>query len=1113
MFAKDTFRLIFKTKNRFFSLFMIVLIGVAFMMGLLSTRYLMEASVDRYADSTRLWDLQIYSSYGFDEGDVAALRGVGGVTEVFPSRFVDLLCESPDGHVAVTRAAESDRTLGQFELASGRLPERLDEILVLEHGLTGDHYALGTRLHLFREEDDLKDVLARTDYTVVGTVRTPDHLAKTLGTGLYRNLELGLIVYLPSQNFLADYYTTVYLAEDGLEALNAFSSAYKQASEDAKSDLEVFAHTQQDVLKSKILAKYQKEIDDGRAELEARKADGQAQLDEARVKLDDGNVQLVASETQLQTLKSALSEAEGRQAALARRVSAETGRSLTRIRQIESADPQHRSFERIFAALTVDYGTYTALRSLIESAQQTEGPLAERLEEARAAKAASEARIAALEEERAQLEEILASEETAPEDASAAQERLTELDQELARAQVDVEAQTRLIEGYEALIERAGSEDAQKRLDEIDAAYGGSVAAAFSEYSKLEQDRMLAEALQREKSLVDTAISRIRGEITDAERQIEEGKKELEAGREEYQKALTKFDLEIEKAETELRKAQQDLDELPAAGWTVLTRESHYASYMYKNNAAQMGAIGIALPVLFYLVAALVCLTTMTRLVDEQRGQIGLLRALGFSVGRVAMRYVFYAVVAALLGSVVGIAAGMAVFPTVIYNTWRLLYDLPPMILTFPIRYVLISLGAFTLLMAAVTYIVARRSLREVPSQLMRPRAPKSAKRIFLERFTGFWNHLSFTSKVTARNLVRYKGRFIMTVIGVAGCTALLVVGWGIKDSIGDIVAIQYGDILDYQYSVALEPDTDPQPFLDLLQENLDNEKTVPLRTYASRVYLADGDATINAVVMDAREANDLLNLRATDHRTPIKLRSGGAIVSEKFARTHGLSAGDRIVMESASGLKAEVKVDAVCEMYFQHYLFLAADAYESLFSEKFHPQTIAVRNRAGNLDEAALEKLEGFESLTDFSGVIDQFNTMIQALDFIILVIILTAGALAFVVLMSLTQVNLSERVREIATLKVLGFRRGEVISYIFREIFLLSLIGALCGLPLGVLEHRFIMNVITMEMIQFGMNIKPLSFALAFGVTLVFTLIVLFLMRRPIRRVEMVESLKSVE
>ena len=1032
MFHKDTFRLIKKTFNRFFSLVMIVLIGVAFMMGLLSTRSIMEDNVDRYGDEYDLQDIQIYSSYGFDDADVEAIRSQSGVKNVFASRFADVYSTSSDGNVRVTRIEEIERDVDKFELIEGRLPEGYNEVVILDSGMTKGEYAIGETLTLSLDDKDIHDVLLTDRYVIVGIVKTPAYMSKTLGTGTLKNLDVEMVIYARNYNFKSEYYTTIYLTVDGSSEYGAFSSEYTDHIEEFKDDFEVFAKKQQEELKATLLSDYTTQIEDGEKELAEKKEEGLAKLEEAKQKLDDANIQIISGESQIQTLETVLNTALSRQKDLEKQYNKNAKTVNNKVAAIEKKDKQKRSFERIYAQLTADYATYSAMKRMLEDAGEAE---------------------------------------------------------------------------Y--------AENLKTQMAEIDAQYGGSVEKLYTEYSKLSRDKIYYDTLKEEINVVKKAENEARSEISRLKRQLAAGKKQYEQGLKDYQNGLAEFNAQIEKAELDIRKAYQELEELPGAQWMILDRGNHYSSVMYTNNAKQMGAIGIALPLLFFLVAALVCLTTMTRLVDEQRGQIGVFRALGFSKGQIVSKYVIYAMTATLTGSIAGIFVGMAIFPVVIYETWRLMYDLPEMIITFPMQYVVICFLAFSVLMSAVTAYVVNITLKEVPSQLMRPKAPKNARKVFLEKIGIIWKHLSFTGRITARNLIRYRSRALMTIIGVAGCTALLVVGWGIKDSIGDVVAIQFGQIYNYDYIVSMDGDTHVDELRAALEKDEFNEAVVPYMSYSSKVYLSGDEPTINVVVLDARDGNDMLNLHETDKKTDLKIRNSGVIITEKFAKNNGLRAGDTITIESASGIKQEVKINDICEMYFQHYLYISEDYYDTIFDEPVHYTELAVRNSEESAEEVAAyaKDTEGYESLTDFSSMADQFNTMIDALDFIILVIIITAGSLAFVVLINLTQVNISERIREIATLKVLGFHNSEVNTYIFKEILLLSLAGGIIGLPLGVVEHHFIMNIINMEMIMFGMNIKIPSFAMAFGITIVFTGIVLFFMRRPLRRVEMIESLKSVE
>lgn len=995
IFKLDTIRLIKKTSNRFLSLVLIVLIGSGFMMGLMSCTTIMKRSVDYYNDEYNLQDVQIYSSYGFCDEDIEAIRNTEGVKGVFASKFVDAYIKDETTEKEyVARIEELNRDVNKFELVSGRLPNTQNECVILITSTNADlstTYSIGDKLLVSREDEDIKDYLRHDEYTIVGFVKSPAYTSKLLGTSTYNNLDLNAAVYIYNSNFVADYYTTVYLTLDGAIDKMSYTNAYQNLIDEQISNVEDTAFSQQNYYRDIILKDAQEELDENKLKFEEEKANGEKKLADAKKQLDDAHIQIVTYETEVNTITTAMSSLE---------------------KEIKS------------------------YQSLIDSKRDELG--------------------------------------YSDEDIESAKNEITNSDL------------------FKFLL--ANSDSFNNLIDEINNS---------SELAALE-------------SLIDeakTTLNKYKSQISSLKSQINSGKAQYESGLKEYNEGLITFNEEIEKAEAELIKAQQTIDELPEASWTVLDRSGHYSSYMFDATCKQMSAVGYSFPLLFYLVAALVCMTTMTRLVDEQRGQIGIYRALGFSKRQVVGKYVAYAFLASIIGSLFGIIIGQLIFPIVIYDAWALMYALPDFRLSYPIIYVLICVLAFSILMMGVTYLVVRKSLEEVPSQLMRPKAPKTAKTTFIEKIPFIWDKLSFTSKITARNLIRYKARFLMTVIGVAGCTGLLIVGWGVKDSVSDVVELQYGKIFNYDYQITLENDHNIDSNLEILKKDTNNEIAVPFMTYSSSVTKDDNEGTVIVEVIDTGDALDMLELSYAKSGDTLNIRSNGVIISEKFAKNNNIKEGDIITIESLNGVKAEVKVSAICEWYFQHYIFMSSDYYETIFSETVHNTSIAVKsdNKESLLND--IDKLEDYTSLSDFTSMIDQFETMIKALDFIVAVIILAAGSLALVVLINLTQVNVSERIREIATLKVLGFRVKEVDSYIFKEIFILTIIGGIVGLPLGTLEHHFVMNVINMEMIMFGMNISIFSYAISFMITIIFTIIVLLLTRKSLRQIQMVESLKSVE
>ena len=1104
-FHKDTLRLIKQTFNRFLALFMIVLIGVSFMMGLLSSSEIMQRSVDAYCDETSMMDFEILSPYGFNDDDLEAIRREEFVSKAVAGRCFDcgmLLGGSFQGTV---RVEEFERALNRFELISGRYPENENECLIL-YREDDPLYAEGTEIVLSLEGEDVLKSIRTDTYLITGVVKTPDYMSKMLGTSMYRNRELDTVIYVPARDLISEYYTNIKLTVNGSAELQSFSDEYSELIREGRYDFESLATVQQDKLKDEIIKGYREEIEKGEKELAEKKAEGEEKLAEAKQKLDDANIQILATESELSSLRSVLRAAESRQKSLEKQYRND---SYSKISKIEKETG--RKFSAIYAELVRDYGTYNALKRMKES---DDGSIQENIDRLTKENKDRKAEISKLEKRNRELDEKLLDTELTDEQREEISSEIVDNSVRITELNGEIAVNDQLIEELENIKRQMSGGNIDQQIKDLDRKYGGSIEKKFTEYSKLEQEKLIYDALTTEMKVVNSAISNAKSQIRAAERKIESGKKEYEKGLKEYQEAVIEFNIEIEKAESDIRKAYQDLEELPEAGWIILDRESHYSLGMFENNSTQMENIGYVMPILFYMVAALVCSTTMTRLIDEQRSQIGLYRALGFSKVNIVLKYVTYSYLATLFASMIGIVAGNYLFPSVIYNTWRLLYYLPELQIVFPIRNVIICFISFSFLMALVSTIITLKTLREVPSQLMRPKAPKSARKTLLEKIPVIWNRFSFTGKITVRNMFRYKMRFLMTVIGVAGCTALLVLGWGIKDSIKDVVDTQFGKTFNHNFTVTLEDDFELQNIVDTLRSDLENEYVAPYMTYSSKIRSSGNEEkAINVIVIDAREGNDVFHLNETDGTTPLKLRNSGVMISQKFADSLDLKTGDIITMESNSGLKADVKIEGICEMHFMHYLFISEDAYTALFDENVHKKSIAVKNTSGNDISSEIEGYRSFMSLLDYESMKEQFNTMIEALDLIILIIIITAGSLAFVVLINLTQVNISERMRELATLKVLGFRLYEVNAYIFKELFLLSLIGAILGMPLGVLFHRFVMRMLNMEMIQFGLTILPMSYLYAFLLTMAFTVIVLILTIRPIRKIKMVESLKSVE
>ncbi len=1169
MFHKDTFRLIVKTRKRFITIVLIVLIGVAFMVGLMSSSPTMQYSVDKYFDDTNFMDIQLFSSYGFDDRDINALKKAPQVSGVYPTRFVDVYVKRGDSAI-VTRIQEDDSWLNKIQLVSGRMPEKPGEALALGSSSFASVFSEGSTIHAYLEDGDLSESLAVTDFEIVGVARSAQYMAASRETSTLNNLTLETVIFVPRGTLTADYYTSVYLTLNGAKDYMAFDEDYTAFVEDAVDDLySDVIKDQQTVRRDEVMAEITRQIADGEKEMEEELAKAQKEIDEGKKKLEDAYIQILVGEAQIEANLTQITTGEKELAAAEQLIADGEIQLADGKKQIEQRTGM--SYSESVNMIKTMYSVYNLVNGIVAQGGFEQGSTIDQViaekQQIINDKTAENASLAgeilvlndenttlklentaleaenkkltdentALEQENAQLETEGKLEQIAANKLKIAanlttietnklkigtnnikitanETEISSLNKQMEENDTAIADATRFITDLETIAKLMGDKVLTEIPGLINDMMGGDIEGVYASVLQMEAAEKELEAGRSELEAGKAELIAGKARIESAQAEMKKGRARYEQGVKDLEEGQKKLDEEREKARIELEKAKQQLAELPDAEWIILDHSQHYSTYMFDNNASQMWKIGLVFPLLFFLVAALVCMTTMKRLVDEQRSQIGVFSALGFSNGKIISKYVIYALTASLLGSVVAIPIGMAIFPTVIYFCWRLMYDLPDMVLTMPPYIALLGVLSFTVLMMMVTFIVVRGILKENPSRLMRPKAPKNAKKVFLEKIPFIWKRMSFTSKVTARNIIRYKSRFFMTVIGVAGCTSLLVLGFAIKGSISQVVSIQYGNIVTYNTTVALEDTDRLEEIHSLLLADDNVEYAVPMKTYTSMAYTEEKENTINVHIMEEDDIPQAFDLRQRKNKEPLSVKKG-VVISEKFAKLCGVSVGDMITIESSHGIKKQVEVAGICEMYTQHYLFISEDMYEDIFNETVVYDTIAVTAQDTSAVTDKYEKTLGVDSVSDFSGMISTFDNMFGSLNIIIVVIILVAGSLSLVVIMNLTEVNISERIREIATLKVLGFNNGEVYSYVFKEVFILSLIGMIVGLPFGRLELIFVMDIIDMEMVMFPTIVQPSSYLFAAVITMIFTVLVILLMRKTLRNVEMVESLKSVE
>ena len=1143
VFHKNVLRLIKSTKGRFFSLSAIVSIGVAFFIGVSASAPMMAASVDYYDDSYDLKDFTIYSNYGFKEDDIAALNKVDSVSTVEPGYFVDEIATSDEGSQLVRiHSYDSSHTINRFKLVEGRMPQNDHEVVAERSGNIKSGFEVGDTVKLSLPDGSRSGILPVQEVTVVGVIDTPLYLNMSKETSTLDNLPINSYLYIPSSAFDSSNYLELnILTKDG-KTLSSFSDSYETYIKEVKQKIEALATTQQTATARKIkedaLSEYndgmQKYID-GTERYQDALDSYQKEIASAQQKLSESRADVAAGEVEIANAKENL-------------VSAQNTLNTEKVNQQAELDHQQEIINQNRATLQSSQQTLNHQKATLEQNEhdlttaltaisdaitlyQTEIQFRQGIAHYGISPITPVSLLTMFRADLRQLCDAMFPEgysgKTIGDLQSALDDRLQQIDQSFSLTASTKEDRLLELQNLQtqytndlATVQNALTVTIPASQQQIT---DGLVAVDQGQQQLDQGQATLNQKIADGQAEIDAGWNKVyenENKLADARVQIAEGEAQLNSAIKEGTKKLNDALEELNLSKAKLADAKKKIDDLAEGKWTILDRKSHYASVTFKNTIQQMEAISRVFPAFFILVAALVCLTTMTRLVEEQRSEIGTLRALGYTKWQCTSKYLFYAISATLIGIVVGSILGLSSFPLIIYHAWRMMYILPPIRFVVPSGLISLTAMVFIFAMGIATWFACKADTQDVPSQLMRPKAPPMGKKTFLENIPFVWNRLSFTDKVTMRNIFRYKKRFFMTIVGVAGCTALMLIGFGIRDSISNMVDINFKEIVQYDGMVSFEDDASEQVKTEALKEIQSTENVTDAKVgfvYTTKTYDDKVDETASVHVFDPKEINHEFNLRTRIGHKPISLTDDGVIINEKLAENLGVHVGNKITIEDADGNPHEVNVSGITEMYVNHFVFMSRRYYKEVFGKEAGSNIIYLSTTGDDAAQKLLANeistMQGVEGISLYSGLLDNFNSMVKGLNGIIWVLIVSSMLLAFVVLSNLITVNISERQREIATLKVLGFRRAEVKKYIFKENNLLAGIGGIVGIPVGIALHRYIMRTVEMDYLMFGRNIEWMSFFYAFVLTIAFSVVVNRMMTKRLNDIRMVESLKSVE
>lgn len=1174
---KEFYMEVRRTLNRFLSLLLITALGVAFFSGIRAAQPDMELSADRYYDETRLMDISVQGTLGLTEEDVQSIAAIEGVADVMPYYSMDMY-GTVKGEQLNLEVMSVPESMNLLTLTEGRMPEADNECVVDSELIKDGSVSIGDTVVIRSADDDLdtEDILSIEEFTVTGSVTSPYYISLERGNTSIGNGTLNGFLAVPQDTFALDYYTEICVEIEGAAKLNGYSDAYEALADTVVERIEAIADERCEIRYAQLQEEGRQEIEDAKQEI----ADARTELEDAARELEDGRTELADAKKELEDGRKELADGEAelaekeqeyldaRQKTADGWEQADRGRReiISAERQLESGWAQYeegkKQIEEGYAALAPYEEQYAQLQQGASELQtgigQLESGLAEiqagldqiqsrtdelnetiaaadsQLEELEkipedertdewkakydgltAGKAAAEAGLAELETQKNALDAQKA--ELEPQ-LAAFQEQLTACQQGIAQLAPVIEEQKAKLDAGAAEL-AASKEQLDAAQAEIDSA-NGEISKAVEQLSEAEHE--LADA---EVQLADgrAVLEDARQEIADGEQEIADAEQELSDGEQEYADAKAEADEEIADAEKQIADGEQELADMEMQEWYVLDRQ-YIASYVdYGQNSERIGAIGRVFPAIFFLVAALVCLTTMTRMVEEERTQIGTMKALGYSRKDIASKYILYALCSSLLGSLIGLTAGQKVLPAVIMTAYRILYpDLPYMLTPLNLRYSVMATGAAVLCTTFAAWAACYKELFAVPAELMRPAAPKAGKRVFLERLGFIWKRLNFSRKAAARNLIRYKKRFFMTIFGIGGCTALLLVGFGLKDSISYMGIGQFETVFVYDGSIIFDVDAeeaDQNALADTVEA--DDRITDAARMLEKAVDVEENGVLKSAylVVPEQKESlSDYVRLQDRGTGEAYELDEEGIVISEKLANLLGVSEGDTVILSEDDADHVEAVISHVAENYFMHYIYMSRELYEKLYGEEPEWNTLFLHT-AQTDEEFELQlqedymQLEAVLSVSFISSMAETVDDMLGSMDTVIAVLVISAGMLAFIVLYNLNNINISERKRELATLKVLGFFDREVSAYVNRENIMLTAIGTAVGLLIGLALHRFVMTTVETDTIMFGRVIRWYSYVYSILLTLVFSVIVNWVQYFKLKQIDMVESLKSVE
>lgn len=1092
---KLTKREIRSSLGRYLAIFAIIALGAGLFVGLRLSRPDFLETYNNYTNKTNFYDFRLVSTLGLTDEDIAEVKKMDGVKLAEGAVGADFLFNTADEDNLIMMAQSIPENVNQIKLKAGRMPEKANECLADPDMYSKDD--IGSTIKLSKDNSEQTfDTFAYDEYTIVGLADSVLYINMERGSSTLGNGSVKGYIYIPMDGFSTDYYTDIYVCVDSEGYV--YSDEYEQSTKKYVDGLEKFMSERAVIRRDAIIDDAMSQLDDAKKQYE----DGKAQYDAAKADYDAGYAEYVQkksdTEAQLEQARKEIENAESMMGNSSVIDQKQAELDATKAELDKGQAEYERGLQQFNAKAKLAYGAVDEQIAYYEN----------RISDKQNDIAAQNAEIESL---NAQLAEAQANGDSLK--VRLIEWKIKTANDRISRDNADIERYNERLEVHR-----------QKRA-EVDAELEPYRKQLEDAKAQLDSGYAQIAAGQAELDAAREMISSGGAQLEAAKKQYEQGKAEAERGFAEAEKELASGKAQLDAAKAELDKGAAELDSaekqiknINHADTYVLDRDTNAGYVCFESDTNVVQSVASVFPVFFFLVAALVCLATMTRMIADQRTQIGIMKALGYSSGAIMGKYMFYSGSATVLGSIFGIAAGSFAFPAIVWFGYGLIYNLSGLTFTMNWPLALGITAANLLVTLLVTWYCCAKELKCAPADLIRPKAPEAGKRILLERIPTVWNDMSFMQKVSARNIMRYKKRIFMMLLGIGGCTALVLTALGLNDTIQNVVMRQYDDIILYDYEITMAYDMNEEEQEIFFSDAGDDIKDAVF-LYRGLAEVSGGDAIKNATltVTDGKKLCKYIDLSYDGEPIDYPGRGEAAINYNLARQLGGIEVGDEIKLTTSEKKELTVTVSALFDNYVDSFVFISPETCEEQLGEVPEYKS-ALANAPDGADinrcaEALTHDVDGVRGVTLSVDTKARMSSMMDGLLVVVAAIILCAGLLAFIVLYNLTNINISERIREIATLKVLGFYPNEAAHYVFRENLILTGAGAVFGLGLGVALHAFVMNAIKVDMMYFKPHISFLSFAVSIVITFVFAVIVNAIMRRRIDNIDMAGALKSIE